>query len=97
MNERKLSEIQAWQDQMDAQVMRAARPASGPLAEIERAKGLLDKGIISQAEFDTIKANAIASMGQGGAAPVYPQYVGSITWFCSLESRVLFLHYYIVV
>lgn len=74
---------------MDAQVMRAARPASGPLAEIERAKGLLDKGIISQAEFDTIKANAIASMGQGGTAPVYPQYVGSMTWLCSQKLKAI--------
>ena len=73
MNERKLAEIQAWQDQLDAQVMNAAAGTKGPAAEIERAQRLLEKGVITQDEFNTIKTNAIAGMGVN-TAPVYPEY-----------------------
>lgn len=45
-----------------AQALASMAPtaASGSAAEIEKAKQLLDSGAISQAEFDAIKAKAIA-------------------------------------
>ena len=39
----------------------ATSAGSGPTAEIEKAKELLDSGAITQAEFDAIKAKALAS------------------------------------
>ena len=40
--------------------VRSVAAEGGAAAEIERAKGLLDSGAISQTEFDTIKAKALA-------------------------------------
>ncbi len=40
--------------------IRSTAGGGGAAAEIERAKGLLDSGAISQAEFDAIKAKALA-------------------------------------
>ena len=52
--------MQAAQKQFDAQV-RAAAKSGGGAGEIEKAKGLLDSGAITHAEFDAIKAKALAS------------------------------------
>jgi hypothetical protein len=40
--------------------VRSVADAGGPAAEIDRAKNLLDSGAITQAEFDAIKAKALA-------------------------------------
>ena len=60
MTERKLQQAQAQQAQMDDYV-RSVAGDGGAATEIEKAKGLLDSGAISQVEFDAIKAKALAS------------------------------------
>ncbi len=60
MAQRNIEKMQAQQSQMDDYV-RSVASSSGAAAEIEKAKGLLDSGAISQSEFDSIKAKALAT------------------------------------
>ena len=60
MTQRSMKQAQAQQAQMDDYV-RSVAGSGGAAAEIERAKGLLDSGAITQAEFDAIKAKALAA------------------------------------
>ena len=60
MAERNIKQAQAQQAQMDEYV-RSVAGSSGAAAEIEKAKGLLDSGALTQAEFDPIKTKAPAS------------------------------------
>jgi hypothetical protein len=60
MGERRLAEVQAAQSQMDAQVRSVAGSSSAP-EQIAKAKELLDGGAITQAEYDAIKAKALAA------------------------------------
>ncbi len=60
MADRSTKEVAASQAQFDDYVRRTAS-TGGAASEIEKAKQLLDSGVISQAEFDAIKANAIGS------------------------------------
>ena len=59
MNERALAKMQSDRAQFDDYVRETAT-SGGSAAEIERAKGLLDSGVITQPEFEAIKAKAIA-------------------------------------
>jgi hypothetical protein len=60
MGERSAKAAQAQQAQMDSYVRSAA--GSGSAADqIAKAKGLLDSGAITQAEYDGIKAKALAA------------------------------------
>jgi hypothetical protein len=59
MAERNVKEARSSQAQFDQYVQSVA--GGGAAAEIEKAKQLLDSGAISQAEFDAIKAKALAS------------------------------------
>ena len=60
MGERSMARAQAAQTQMDSYVRSAA--SSGNASEqIAKAKELLDSGAISQAEFDQLKAKALAA------------------------------------
>ena len=61
MAERNVKAVQAQQDQMDSYVRSVAGSGGGAAAEIEKAKTLLDSGAITQAEFDSLKAKALAS------------------------------------
>ena len=60
MAERSIKQAQTQQAQMDDYIRATAGSSGGAAAEIERAKGLLDSGAITQAEFDAIKAKALA-------------------------------------
>ena len=61
MTERSMKQAQAQQDQMNAYVKSVAGGGGGAASEIEKAKGLLDSGAITQEEFDAMKAKALAS------------------------------------
>ena len=58
MAERSAKEAHAQQDAVDAYIRETA---GGSAAEIAKAKELLDRGAINQAEFDEIKRKALAS------------------------------------
>jgi putative oligomerization/nucleic acid binding protein/phospholipase D-like protein len=58
MADRNIRQMEAQQQATD-QYIRSV--AGGAAAEIEKAKGLLDSGAITQAEFDSIKQKALAS------------------------------------
>ena len=59
MARRSMERAQAQQGEMDEYV-RSVAGSGGAAAEIERAKGLLDSGAITQQEFDSIKTKALA-------------------------------------
>jgi hypothetical protein len=58
MADRNVAQMQKQQEATD-QYIRSV--AGGAAAEIEKAKGLLDSGAITQAEFDAIKQKALAA------------------------------------
>ena len=58
MADRNVQQIQKQQEATDAYIKSVA---GGAAAEIEKAKGLLDSGAISQSEFDAIKQKALAT------------------------------------
>jgi multidrug resistance efflux pump len=61
MTERSMAQAQAQQSQFDNYVKSVATTGGGAAAEIEKAKQLLDSGAITQAEFDSLKAKALAA------------------------------------
>jgi hypothetical protein len=59
MAERRAKDVQGQQAQMDDYV-RSVAGSGGPAAEIDKAKQLLDSGAIDQAEYEALKAKALA-------------------------------------
>jgi len=60
MAERRASEVRASQSQFDDYVRQTAAAGGGAAGEIAKAKELLDSGTITQQEFDSLKAKALA-------------------------------------
>ena len=60
MADRNIAQMQKQQQATD-QYIQSVAGSGGAAAEIEKAKGLLDSGAITQSEFDTIKQKALAS------------------------------------
>jgi hypothetical protein len=61
MAERNVAAVQAAQQDQEAYIRKVSGGgASSPADEIARAKGLLDSGAITQAEFDGLKAKALS-------------------------------------
>jgi hypothetical protein len=66
MGQRELEQARASQAQFDQYVKSVAGPGggNGAAAEIAKAKELLDGGAITQAEYDALKAKALAQSGR---------------------------------
>jgi hypothetical protein len=60
MAERSLKGAQAAQAEFDQHIRSVAQSSGGPAAEIDKAKQLRDSGAITDAEFEAIKAKALA-------------------------------------
>jgi hypothetical protein len=60
MAERSAEQANRQQQAMDDYIRTTAGGGGGAVADIEKAKALLDSGAITQAEFDSIKAKALA-------------------------------------
>jgi hypothetical protein len=60
MADRNIAQMQKQQQATD-QYIQSVAGSGGAAAEIEKAKGLLDSGAITQAEFDALKQKALAS------------------------------------
>ena len=61
MHERQLEQAREVQAAQAAYIKSVAAPSGGAASQIADAKGLLDSGAITQAEFDQLKAKALAS------------------------------------
>jgi hypothetical protein len=60
MADRNLEQVKASRAEFDDYVKTVADSGGGSAGQIEKAKGLLDSGAITQPEFDVLKAKALA-------------------------------------
>ena len=61
MNERNVKQAERMQAQSADYIRSVAGSGGGAADQIEKAKGLLDSGAITQAEFDALKAKALGA------------------------------------
>ena len=61
MADRRMKDAQVAQAEFGDYVRTVAKNGGGAAGEIEKAKGLLDSGVIDQSEFEALKAKAIAA------------------------------------
>ncbi|MNL60960.1 hypothetical protein D3C87_1848200 [compost metagenome] len=61
MQKRSIAQAQDLRAAQDAYIRQTAGGASSAADDIAKAKSLLDSGAISQAEFDALKAKALAA------------------------------------
>ena len=61
MADRRMEDAQRAQSEFGDYVRTVAKDGGGAASEIEKAKGLLDSGVIDQSEFEAIKAKALAA------------------------------------
>ena len=60
MTERQMAELSQRQAEQEKYIQQVARTSGAPVEQIASAKTLLDSGVITQAEFDALKAKALA-------------------------------------
>ena len=61
MADRRMKDAQVAQAEFGEYVRTVAKNGGGAAGEIEKAKGLLDSGVIDQSEFEALKAKALAA------------------------------------
>ena len=60
MSERQMAELSQRKAEQEKYIQQVARTSGAPAEQIASAKTLLDSGVITQAEFDALKAKALA-------------------------------------
>ena len=60
MTERQRAAVAQRQAEQEKYIQKVARTSQGPAEQIASAKALLDSGAITQAEYESLKAKALA-------------------------------------
>ena len=60
MTERRRAEVAQRQAEQETYIQKVAGTSRGPAEQIANAKALLDSGVLTQAEYESLKAKALA-------------------------------------